>query len=170
MRKQVLGPCAIVRVQTWDGAALAPSAVEGLLGVDWPRKTGAVASGRAEVICVGPTDWLVQASESDATEWSDRLAAALAGTPFRATDVSDALARIEIEGLEIRDLLNKGCSLDLHPPPFPVGRSARTRFASMPVIVRCTGTFTFELIVTRSYADFLAAWLEDAELEFQVPA
>ena len=170
MRKQVLGPCCIVRIQSWDDAKLAPSAVESMFGVSWLRKTGSLASGRVEVICVGPTDWLVLATESEATAWLDRPAAAFATDPFRATNVSDALARIEIEGPEVRDLLSKGCSLDLHPPLFPVGRSARTRLAGTPVIVRSTGTFTVELIITQSYANYLMAWLEDAELEFQVPA
>jgi sarcosine oxidase subunit gamma len=170
MRRQVLGASSIARVQSWISEALAPTAVENLLGAPWPRKTGAVASGRADIICVGATDWLVQAGESDGAEWLDQLVAAFAGSPFRATNIADALVRIEIEGPEVHDLLSKGCSLDLHPPRFPVGRFARTRFAGMPVIVRCTGTFTFELLVTRSYVDFLLAWLADAELEFQIPA
>jgi sarcosine oxidase subunit gamma len=164
-----LGRCSIVRIQTWDSQARAPSAVEELLGVAWPQKTGIVASGRADIICVGPTDWLALATEPEATVWLDQLTAAFGGSEFRATHVSDALARIEIAGPEVRDLLTKGCSLDLHPPLFPVGRSARTRFAGMPVIVRCTGTSKFELVITRSYADFLLSWLEDAELEFEIP-
>jgi len=170
MRKRVLEGCSIVRIQTWDGAAVAPAAVEDLLEVAWPRKTGAVANGRAEVISVGPTDWLVLDSETDSTTWLDRLVTAFAGSAFRATNVSDALARVEIEGSEIRDLLAKGCSLDLHPPLFPPGRSARTRFAGIPVIVRCTSTSKFELVVTQSYVDFFLSWLEDAELEFKIPA
>jgi hypothetical protein len=46
------------------------------------------------------------------------------------------------------------------------GRSARTRFAGMPVIVRCTRPSTFQCIVTASYCDYLASWLADAALEF----
>jgi sarcosine oxidase subunit gamma len=167
MRKIVLGYCSIIRIQSWDSEALAPLAVEYMLGVAWPRKTGAVATGRAEIICLGPTDWLVVATEPDATPWLGRLAAAFDGSAFRTTNVSDALARIEIEGAEVRDLLAKGCSLDLHPPLFPPGRSARTRFAGMPVIVRCAGTSNFELLVMQSYADFLLSWLADATLEFE---
>jgi sarcosine oxidase, subunit gamma len=169
MRRQVLAPCTIVRVQTWDSNAITPTAIEDLLGIIWPQTTGAVASGRTEIICVGPTDWLVIAADGDSTAWLDRLASAFDGGAFRATDVSDALSRIEIEGPEVRDLLSKGCSLDLHPPLFPAGRSARTRFAGLPVIVRSTGDSKFELIVAQSYAHYLRAWLADAELEFETP-
>jgi|SRR5579859_3475191 len=167
MLKQLLAPCSIVRVQTWDHDAIAPLGVEGVLGVAWPQKIGTVATGRAEVICVGPTDWLVITADPDATAWLQGLDAAFKASPFRVTNVSQALARIEIEGPEVRDLLAKGCALDLHPLCFAPGRSARTRFAGMPVIVHCTGLFTFECIVTLSYADYLLSWLADATLEFE---
>ena len=167
MGSRVLDPCSIVRVQTWDAKALAPLAVEDVLGVAWPQETGAVARGSAEIICLGPADWLVLAREPDADVWLDRIAAAFDGSAFRATNVSDALARIEVDEAEVRDLLAKGCSLDLHPPLFPPGRAARTRLAGMPVVVHCTGTSTFECIVTLSYASFLVSWLADAMLEFE---
>ena len=170
MHRQIISPCTILRVQTWDSKAMAPTVIEDLLERSRPRTTGAVESGCAEMICVGPADWLVIAAEADATKWLDRFASAFDGRAFRASDVSDALARFEITGSDVRDLLAKGCSLDLHSPLFPAGRSARTRFAGMPVIVRSIDTYRFELIVEQSYVDYLRAWLADAELEFQTPA
>jgi sarcosine oxidase, subunit gamma len=167
MLKQLFDPCSIVRVQTWDSEAATPSAVDEVLGVTWPKKTGVVVSGRADVICVGPTDWLVVAADRHAAEWLQRLEGEFHGSStFRATDMSHALARIQLDGPEVRDLLAKGCSLDLYPPLFPPGRSARTRFAGMPVIVRCEQPSTFECIVSRSYADYLLCWLADASVEF----
>jgi sarcosine oxidase subunit gamma len=170
MLREVLGPCSIIRVQSWDGEALVPEEVNVVLGAAWPDKTGTVVTGRAEVICVGPTDWLLLAGDPDATSWLERINAAFQGSTFRATDVSQALTRIQIGGPEVRDLLAKGCSLDLHPPLFPPGHAARTRFAGMPVVVCCTGTSAFELIVTRSYTNYLLSWLADAELEFEATA
>jgi sarcosine oxidase subunit gamma len=113
---------------------------------------------------------LVLAGDPDATSWLERIDGAFRGSAFRATDVSQALTRIQISGVEVRDLLAKGCSLDLHPPLFPAGRAARTRLAGMPVIVCCTGTSAFELIVARSYTEYLLSWLADAELEFEATA
>jgi sarcosine oxidase subunit gamma len=113
---------------------------------------------------------LLIAADPYATSWLERIDVAFRDSTFRATDVSQALTRIQIGGPEVRELLAKGCSLDLHPPLFPAGRAARTRFAAMPVIVRCTGTSAFELIVTRSYTDYLLSWLADAELEFEATA
>jgi heterotetrameric sarcosine oxidase gamma subunit len=169
MHKGVLGPCSIIRIQTWDGEALVTPAVEDILGVAWPEKTGLVARGRADVICLGPTDWLVVAADPDASVWLPRFETVFEGSTFRATNMSQALVRIQVQGPEVCDLLAKGCAIDLYPPLFPPGRAVRTRLAGMPVIVSCTGTSSFELIVTQSYADYLLAWLADGELEFETP-
>jgi len=147
MLKTVLGASSIIRIQSWDIQSAAPATIESALGVSWPRTTGTIARGRTDVLCIGPTDWLVLADNTDADailrKWFDE---ALEGTSFRATNVS----------------------LDLHPPIFPPGRVLRTRFAGMPVIIRCSGTSTFELIVARSYIDYLNLWLDDAALEFEM--
>jgi sarcosine oxidase, subunit gamma len=166
MLEFLLDPCSIIRVQTWHCGAPVPSTAEEVLGTKWPRQTGTVASGRGDIVCIGPTDWLVIASDPDASALPQRLDEAFAGSPFRATDLSQALIRISIEGPEARVLLAKGCALDLHPSRFAPGRCARTRFASMAVIVRCMRDFAFECIVTRSYAEYLESWLTDAALEF----
>ena len=166
MRSRALNASSIVRVQTWDPSAKAPSKVEQALGVAWPQETGAVASGWADIVCLGPTDWLVVASEPEPIALLHRLEEAFEAGAFRTTNVSHALTRIEIDGTEARTLLAKGCSLDLHPARFAPGRCARTRFAGMPVIVRCIREIAFECIVTRSYTDYLLCWLTDASVEF----
>jgi sarcosine oxidase, subunit gamma len=166
MLKGVVGPSSIIRVQTWDSEARPAPAVIQVLGGAWPQKTGIVASGGIDTICVGPTDWLVLAADPDPTPLLRRLDVLFAGSTFRATNVSQALIRVKIEGREARDLLAKGCALDLHPQRYPPGQSSRTRFADMPVIVRCMRPSTFECIVALSYADYFLSWLEDAALEF----
>jgi sarcosine oxidase subunit gamma len=169
MLKRLLNACSIIRVQSWNSEAMPPAMIENVLGVSWPTITGSVARGRVDILCIGPTDWLLLAIDPDAAALLQRLNDALGDSDFRATNISQSSARVQIEGSAVRDLLSKGCSLDLHPPLFPLGRALRTRFAGMPVIVHCTGTATFELLVTRSYADFLLSWLADAQLEFETP-
>ena len=166
MLKGVLGPGSIIRVQTWDSEARPPQAVIQVLGGAWPQKTGTVAGGGIDTICVGPTDWLVLAADPDPAPLLRRLDVHFEGSAFRATNLSRALIRVKIEGREARDLLAKGCALDLHPQCCPPGQASRTRFADVPVIVRCMRPSTFECIVALSYADYFLSWLEDADLEF----
>lgn len=114
---------------------------------------------------MGPTDWLVLA-DTAAPLSLERLSEAFEASAFRATDVSSALVRLQVEGANARALLAKACSVDLGLQAFPIGRSARTRFAAMPVIIRCLQPSTFELTLALSYRDYLVAWLEDAAEEF----
>jgi sarcosine oxidase subunit gamma len=136
------------------------------MGVPWPQETGAVANGRADILCTGPSDWWVLSSDPDAAALLQQLEGAFEGSAFRATDLSQGLAHFEIDDPEARDLLAKGCALDLDPLRFPPGCCAPTRFASMPIILRCTQPSAFELILASSYRDYLILWLTDAATEF----
>ena len=162
MLSQVLDPCSIVRVQSWEVPASAPSALEQVVGASWPREVGAVTSGLVDVLCIGPTDWLVIGHDPDSGALSRRLGTALLGSPLRATDMSQGLSRVEVEGPEVREFLLKGCSLDLHPECFPQGRCARTRLAGIPTVLHCRNSSRFEGIVAASYQEYLLAWIADA--------
>lgn len=162
MLKPLLDRYSLIRVQAWESGAAVPPGLEEVLGAAWPRDTGAVASGLVDVLCTGPMDWWVLSTNPDAGALLERLAAVLEGGSFRATNLSSALGRIEVDGAAARVLLSKGCGLDFHPDYFRPGCCARTRLAGMPVILRCTGVETFECLVTLSYRDYLLSWLTDA--------
>jgi sarcosine oxidase subunit gamma len=167
MLKSLLDPCGIIRVQAWDRELPAPVVVEQVLDVAWPTATGAVASGGyADILCTGPTDWLIVSTDPGVEPLLERLRKAFDCSAYRATNMSSALRRSQIEGTHARALLSKGCGLDVDPRTFPPGRCARTRLAGMPVIVRCTEESTFQCIVAASYVDYLDSWLADAALEF----
>lgn len=162
MLSRTIAPCSIMRVQSWDVDANVPSAIDQVVKAEWPREVGAIVSGPVDVLCIGPTDWLVIAEDTDGDELYRTLETALIGSALRVTDVSQALARIEVEGPEAREFLLQGCSLDLHPDRFPAGRCARIRFAGIPIVLRCRDASSFEEIVPASYRDYLLAWIADA--------
>jgi sarcosine oxidase subunit gamma len=160
----------LVRVQSWDPHGSAPEGAARLLELAWPLQVGAVASGRAEVICMGPTEWLVL-SDSNVFREAPLLPALeeqLRGSSFRATELSSALARIRIEGSTARTLLSKACALDVHSDALAPGRAPRTLVAGLPVIIRSLGGTSFECLVSLSYADYLQKWLADAALELDL--
>ena len=169
MLSRVLDPCGTVRIMSWVSDSPLPGRLEQALEIAWPRSVGQVTRGRVEVLCVGPTDWLLIAPDPDAAPLLQMLSEAFEGSPFRATDLSAALARIRIEGVNARTLLAKGCALDLHPRVFRPGCFARTRLAGMPVIVRCTDALAFECLVTLSYGEYMLAWLTDAAAASEFP-
>jgi sarcosine oxidase subunit gamma len=78
---------------------------------------------------------------------------------------------LRVQRPDARELLSKGCGLDLHPRFFAPDQCARTRFAQIPVVIDClNGPSRFELYVARSHLSYLHSWLVDAAAEFDVSA
>jgi len=142
-------------------------AVKDALGTAPPTDPSTTArGGGCTLLWVGPDEWLVAADQDDAG-LADRLARALAGHHAAVTEVSEARACIALGGARSRDLLAKGCPLDLHPRVFGPGRCASTLFAKANVLIHQTSDEPgYDLYVARSFADYVWRWLEDAALEF----
>src|SRR5262249_4070026 len=84
-------------------------------------------------------------------------------------DLGESRTVIAVSGSKVRELLSKGCTLDLHPRAFPVGACAQTGLARAGVLIHLVDvTPGFELTVLRRFADYLWAWLTDAAREYGV--
>jgi len=117
---------------------------------------------------LGPNEWLlVTPGEREAGAVARSLRAGLAGCFAAVTEVSGGQTVIALRGPSVRDLLAKGCPLDLHPRAFGVDRCAQSHLAKAPILVRQVDAApSFEIIVRRSFADYLWLWLEDAAAEY----
>ena len=143
-------------------------AARGELGFDLPTEPNTVAVG--EGVCalwLGPDEWLVTTAGGEDAGLSARLNGALAGHHASVVDVSDARTVIVLRGARARDVLAKGCGLDLHPRQFRPGRCAQTGLARASVLIQQTGAEpAYDIYVDRSFAEYLWTWLEDAATEF----
>ena len=78
-------------------------------------------------------------------------------------DLSGGQIALELKGPNCRDLLAKGCTLDLHPSVFSVGDCAQSGLAKASVLIALTDeTPTFLVVVRRSFSDYLCRWLAHA--------
>ena len=65
--------------------------------------------------------------------------------------------------------MSKGCTVDLHPRVFGPGRCTQTHLGKAVVLIRqLDDSPSFDIIVRRSFADYLGLWLKDAALEYGV--
>ena len=122
-----------------------------------------------QALWLGPDEWLIVTppDEQDAVE--DALVEALSGVFSSVTDITGGQTLITLSGEHSRDVLAKGCSLDLHPRAFGEGRCAQTVVAGSNVILLWAGAEpSFDLIVRRSFAEYLALWLHDAASEYGI--
>ena len=155
-----------LRADPADAAGMA--AVSGEIGLDLPTEPNTVASGEGTcALWLGPDEWLITEPGGKDDGLAGRLNGALAGQHASAVDVSDARTVIVLRGARARDVLAKGCSLDLHPREFRPGRCAQTGLARATVLIHQTGAEpAYDIYVDSTFAEYLWTWLEDAAAEF----
>ncbi len=149
-----------------DGRAAA--AVARVLGTALPAQPGTSArAGELELLWMGPDEWLVIAPRAP-FDLLDALRDAIGDEPGAVVDVSAQRTRIALTGARARDVLAKGCSIDLHPGTSPAGSCVQTLLAQtgVTIVVRDNRATDFVLLVRASFADYLAAWLLDASAEY----
>ncbi len=135
-----------------------------------PVEPNTVSGGDGKrALWLGPDEWLIVTPQDEKAAVADALAEALSGVFSSVTDTSGGQTLITLSGERAREVLAKGCSLDLHPRAFGEGMCAQTIVAGANVTLRWAGPRpSFDLIVRRSFADYLAQWLYDAALEYGV--
>lgn len=156
------------------GEAVSPSfldAVTGVLGGRLPVKPNTVAVyGEVRVFWLGPDEWLISTTREAQSELETALQAALEGMHFALSDVSSGQTTLVVSGPDAGALLSQSCTLDLHPRAFAPGQCAQTLLAGSTVLLsrldRAHGP-EFELVVRRSFADYLWRCLADGAEEYQ---
>ncbi len=146
------------------------AAVEQVLGVAPPAQANTVATHRGiTLLWLGPDEWLVTLPDGRGAKALAALEEALAGQHFLVSDVSCSRTVIGLAGEHARDVLSKGCSLDLHPREFGPGRCAQSVLARCHMLLhQLDDTPTYDVYVHRSFADYAWTWLEDAGAEYGV--
>lgn len=148
-------------------------------GID-PEVTAAVGTGLPEVpnswvpagsgraIWLGPDEWLLTSTTEPPEQLEARVRAAVLPFGGAAADVSAQRITLRLTGSRARDVLAKGCSIDLHPRSFGRGDSAQTTLGQAGVVLLALSDSgdDYVVLVRSSFAGYLADWLVDAALEF----
>jgi sarcosine oxidase subunit gamma len=133
----------------------------------------AAAKAQIAALWLGPDEWLVTCPAHDVPRLVGALREALADVHAAITDVTDGRVAFRLAGPSARDVLAKGCPLDLHPRAFPVGSCAQSLLAKATVLIHLLDDDperapSFDVYVARSFAHYLWMWLEDAGREYGV--
>ena len=143
--------------------------VERALGLALPRESADPATGddQRSALWLGPDEWLVVAPDGSAHQVLVAAREALADTPGSVVDVSSNRTTLRLSGPMAREVLEKVCSLDLHPRSFGPGRCAQTLVGRAQVVLWQVATEpAYRLMVRCSFAHYLADLLLDAMGEF----
>lgn len=165
-------PC-VTMVDLWvDPHGAGGAAAAAVLGVEaLPTVASTAVDGPdATAIWFGPEEWLVTSTGRDGEQLEAQLRDAVSGHAGAAVDVSAQRTTLRLRGARARDVLAKGCSLDLHPSAFGPGAAASTMLALAAVtLIPLDGNGTdYRILVRASFASYLAEWLLDAAAEYRI--
>jgi sarcosine oxidase subunit gamma len=142
------------------------------LDVDLPAVPNTwVPVGAGRAVWLGPDEWLLTSTTEAPDELEFLVRASVLPLGGTAADVSAQRIGLRLTGPRARDVLAKGCSIDLHPRVFRHGSSAQTMLGQAGVVLLALSDAGDEylVLVRSSFAGYLADWLLDAALEFTAP-
>jgi sarcosine oxidase subunit gamma len=149
-----------------------------LLGARLPTTPNTwVASSAGRAIWLGPDEWLLTSTAHTPDELDEQTRETVQPLGGAVVDVSAQRIGLRLTGSRARDVLVKGCSIDVHPRVFGRGRAAQTTVGLAGVILLGLSDPAdtdpagpqqgdFLLLVRSSFARYLAEWLLDAAEEF----
>jgi heterotetrameric sarcosine oxidase gamma subunit len=141
-------------------------AVRAASGIELPQTPRRAAAGGLAFIGYAPQQWLAIGEGDKGRALLARISEGLAGLAA-FVDQSDAKAMLRLSGPRVRDMLAKGCALDLHPRAFQPQDAATTQLALIPCqLWQLDEAPTFELAVPLSYARSLWSWLTASAAEY----
>lgn len=150
-----------VRGDARDGAIAA--AVQSVIGTPLPTTPNTVSRGSEyEALWLGPDEWLVRSNEARTPELEGKMRTALGALFASVVDVGSGYTVLEASGERVRDVISRGCPLDLHPKMLQSGQCAQSHFFKASIVLIPTSDDTFEIIVRRSFADYFCRILVDA--------
>ena len=138
-------------------------AVEQALGQSLPIVPNTYSAGQHTIYWLGPDEWLLATAPGEEKEIAGRLGKSLAGQCCSLVDLTGGQILLRLGGNRVREVLAKGCTLDLHPRTFEVGRCAQTTLAKTSMLIALVNDApTFDIIVRRSFAEYAVHWLQYA--------
>lgn len=148
------------------------SSVAGVLGFGLPGRANTVTGDAARrAIWMGPKEWLIVGRLEDGAELARELEGRLQGNHAAVVDVSHSRVAFHLSGPMAREVLHKGCAIDLHPREFSPGRCVQTRLARCHMLMhQLDDAPSYDIYIHRSFARYAWAWLLDAGEEFEISA
>lgn len=124
--------------------------------------------GEHRIYWLGPDEWLIVTSDDQLAKLYRRLVDEMSLQNVAVNDLSGGQVTMRLSGAA-ESLLSKGCTLDLAVGRFPVGSCAQSGLAKASVLIsRIDDAGSFDIVVRRSFAEYLMKWLRTAGQEFGI--
>lgn len=140
------------------------SAIASETGLDIPLnpcRASIDPSSDITVISIGPNMWDIVCKDTDTKGILSRINDATMQNNIFATDMSDQLICMEIDGPNALEFLSRGCALDLRKNVFKAGHSARSLLAQANVILWRMDEDKYRILFDVSLWNYLWQWMTE---------
>ena len=141
--------------------------VKAVLGLELPGVLKMQVDGALSIRWISPDEWLVVAPAARGFELEQGLIDAVQGH-CAIVNVSGGQTILRLAGVDAQQVLQKSVPLDVHPKSFPIGKVVTTVFAKTQAVISRTAEHEWELVIRRSFADYVWLWLQDCCAEFEL--
>lgn len=121
---------------------------------------------RFTALPIAPRQWILVSKDEKAPDFSRSIAQEITEHGY-VSEQSDSRICIRISGKYARDLLSRGCRLDLHPSVASPGSCAQTPIAQISVLLHQVDALpTYDLYLYSGFARSFWHWLSDTAKQF----
>lgn len=142
-------------------------ALVNVAGISLPETLQSTESGAYCARWMSPDEWLLSCPNIEAFDIEKSLRAAVDGH-FAVVNNSGGFSVMKLSGADARNVLKKSSVYDVSPENFAPGKVVNTTLAKAQVTLRALPDDAFELIIRRSFADYVWLWLQRAGNEYNM--
>jgi len=132
--------------------------------LEFPNDNSKVTTNnKTRILWNAPKTWLIISNKENII---DIIKGKCSEENFAITDISHSRAVIQIKGAQAREVLKKGCPLNISE--FEINNCAGSVFHGITIVVDCINVNpdTFNLLTLRSFGESFYHHITDAALEF----
>ena len=160
IRVEIIPGCSHFNLRGSEFDSAFSSSIEDVLQQTLATTNTVDSNGPHRVYWLGPDEWLIVTLEGMPVPQSAHLDTVSRNHGGALTDLSGGQVLLRLTGNQVERLLARGCPLDLHESVFPVGACAQSGLAKANVLIaRVNTSGSFEIIVRRSFSDYVLNWL-----------
>jgi len=153
----------IIQLVQYKKSKIQPSTIK-IGDLDLPLESPKVTMNKeTRILWNAPRTWLIISSKKNiVSSIKDKCD----NENFAVTDISHSRAVIQIKGLQAKEVLKKGCPININE--IQVNSCAGTVFNGITIVVDCVNNNpdTFNLLALRSFGETFYHHITDAALEF----
>lgn len=139
-------------------------AVAETLGHELPLAANTLSLSAHRIYWLGPDEWQIVTDLENSQSVIAELSDCLKGQHVSLNNLSGGQVAYHLSGTHVPELLSKGCTLDLDPAIFRIGDCAQSSIGKSSMLLgNIDKAPVYELIVRRSFSEYVQRWLHQNE-------